>query len=127
MSYKMSELNGIDQSLVSRLQAAGVQTTGDMLNAWLDPVLRAKVTASAGLDEEQLERMASMARMARTKGVGPKYADILVSAGVIGSKSLSQHTPEGLVKHLARVSAARKSTGPLPTLREVEGWFATLK
>ena len=127
MSYKMSDLNGIDQNLVTKLRAAGVETTNDMITAWLDPVMRAKLTASAGLDEEQVKRMASMARMARTKGVGPKYADILVSAGVIGSRSLSKHTPEGLVKHLAQVSAARKSTGPVPTLREVESWFATLK
>ena len=127
MGYKMSELNGIDQSLVTRLHAAGIETTTDMMKAWIDPVMRAKVLASAGLDEDQLKRMASMARMARRRGIGPKYADTLVSAGVIGKKSLAKHTPEGLVKHLARVNAEGKSTRPLPTLREVESWFASLK
>lgn len=126
MSHKMSDLKGIDQSLVAKLQAAGIETTSDMMKAWLDPIARAKVTAGAGLDEAQLTRMVSMARMARTKGVGPKYADLLVTAGVIGRKSLSKHTPAGLVKRLADVNASKRTPGPVPTLREVEGWFAAL-
>jgi predicted flap endonuclease-1-like 5' DNA nuclease len=127
MSHKLSDLKGIDQDLVAKLHAAGIQTANDMMQAWLDPDLRAKVMATAGLDEEQLKDMVSMARMARTRGIGPKYAHILVTAGVIGRKSLSKHTPQGLVKRLAEVSASRQSPGPVPTVGEVETWLAALK
>jgi predicted flap endonuclease-1-like 5' DNA nuclease len=127
MNYKMTDLKGIDQSLVAKLNSAGVETTNDMMKVWHDPDRRTKVEASSGLNEEQFKRMVSMARMARMEGVGPKYADLLVTAGVIGRKSLSKHTPEALVKHLAEVNASQNRTGPVPTLAEVGAWFADMK
>jgi predicted flap endonuclease-1-like 5' DNA nuclease len=127
MNYKMTDLKGIDQKLVAKLHAAGVETTSDMMKVWHDPDRRTQIAASSGLDDEQFKRMVSMARMARTRGIGPKYAELLVTAGVIGRKSLSKHTPEGLVKHLAEVKAAKQVHGPVPTLVEVTSWFADLK
>jgi hypothetical protein len=127
MNHKLADLKGIDLNLVAKLNAAGVETTSDMMKVWHDPDRRTQVGTSSGLNEDQFKRMVSMARIARMQGVGPKYADLLVTAGVIGRKSLSKHTPESLVKHLAEVSAARKLTGPLPTLKEVGAWFEELK
>jgi hypothetical protein len=127
MNHKMTDLKGIDQDLVAKLKAAGVETTSEMMKVWHDPDQRAKLATTSGLSEEQFKRMVSLARMARMPGVGPKYAELLVTSGVIGRKSLSKHTPEGLVKHLAEVSASRKLTGPVPTLTEVGAWFAELK
>jgi hypothetical protein len=97
------------------------------MKVWHDPDQRAKLATTSGLNDEQFKRMVSLARMARMPGVGPKYAELLVTSGVIGRKSLSKHTPEGLVKHLAEVSASRKLTGPVPSLTEVGAWFADLK
>lgn len=127
MNYKMTDLKNIDQTLVVKLKAAGVETTSEMMKVWHDPDRRTEVATSSGLTEDQFKRMVSMARMARMEGVGPKYADLLVTAGVIGRKSLSKHTPEALVKHLAEVSASQNRTGPLPTLAEVGAWFAEMK
>jgi hypothetical protein len=127
MNYKMVDLKGIDLTLVAKLNAAGVETTSDMMKVWHDPDRRTQVEGSCGLNEDQFKRMVSMARIARMQGVGPKYADLLVTAGVIGRKSLSKHTPESLVKHLAEVSAAQRMTGPVPSLTEVGAWFEDMK
>ena len=124
MNYKMMDLLGIDQDLVAKLNAAGVTTTSDMMRAWLDRDRRSQVEAHSGLSQEQFQRMVSMARMARMRGVGPKYAELLVTAGVIGKKSLAKHTPETLVKHLAEVQRLQNFKGGMPTSSEVEGWFA---
>lgn len=126
MNYKMTDLKGIDQYLTAKLKAAGIETTSEMMNAWLDPVRRAQVAASSGLSEEQFKRMVSLARMARMEGVGPRYAELLVTAGVIGTNSLSKHTPEALVKHLEEVSVAQHLSGPIPTIGEVGAWFEQL-
>lgn len=127
MNYKMADLKGIDQSLVEKLKAAGMETTSEVMKTWHDPDRRAKVETSSGLTEEQFKRMVSLARMARMEGVGPRYAELLVTAGVIGRKSLSKHTPQALAKHLAEVSAAQQRSGPVPTLSEVGAWFEQLK
>lgn len=127
MNYKLTDLKDIDQNLVAKLKAAGVETTSEMMKTWHDPDRRTQVAATSGLSEEQFKRMVSLSRMARMEGVGPRYAELLVTAGVIGRKSLSTHTPEALVKHLAQVSAAQQRSGPVPTLGEVGAWFEQLK
>lgn len=127
MNYKMSDLKGIDENQVAQLRQGNVENTDEMMNVWKDPARRSSITASTGLTDEQLTRLASMARVARIKGVGPKYADLLVTAGVRGRKSLGTYTPETLVQHLGDVSAAKNLAGPLPSLIEVGAWFAELK
>ena len=127
MNYKMMDLKEIDKKLVGQLNAAGVETTSDMMKVWLDRDRRGQVTASSGLDEDQFQRMVSMARVARMHGVGPNYAHLLVTAGVIGRKSLSKHTPETLLKRLAEVKTSERLAGPVPTSAEVVAWFAALK
>ena len=127
MTYKMSDLKGIDENQVAQLLRGNVENTDEMMTLWNDPARRVSITASTGLTDEQLTRLASMARVARVKGVGPKYADLLVTAGVRGHKSLATYTPETLVQRLGDVSAAKSLAGPLPSLVEVGAWFAELK
>lgn len=124
MNYKMMDLKGINQDHVAKLKEAGVETTSDMMRVWLDRDRRTQVASSSGLSEEQFQRMVSMARVARMPGVGPKYVELLVTAGVIGRKSLAKHTPETLVKRLTELRESRVVAGPMPTAAEVGAWFA---
>lgn len=127
MNYKLSDLKGINQAHVEQLQRSRIETTSDLMEVWNDPAKMITVATDAGITDEQLRGLVSMARMARMKGVGPKYVGLLVAAGVIGRRSLSKHTPETLVKHLGEVSAAADMKSPMPTLAEVQEWFRELK
>lgn len=127
MNYKLSDLKGSDQDHVERLRLSRIETTSDLMEVWNDPPRMKSVAANAGISDEQLRSLVSMARLARMKGVGPKYVGLLVAAGVIGRRSLSKHTPETLLKRLGEVSVATGLRGPVPTLAEVQVWFAELK
>jgi hypothetical protein len=127
MNYKLSDLKGIDLGHVERLRVSRIETTSDLMEVWNDPPRMTTVAANAGISDEQLRSLVSMARVARMKGVGPKYVGLLVAAGVIGRRSLSKHTPETLLKRLGEVSVATGLRGPVPTLAEVQLWFAELK
>ncbi|HET9250715.1 MAG TPA: DUF4332 domain-containing protein [Candidatus Eisenbacteria bacterium] len=126
MNYKMGDLKGIDTNQVAQLTKGGVENTDEMMRVWNDAAKRQELTTATGLDEEQLKRLASLARVARLRGVGPKYAELLVTAGVRGRKSLATFTPESLVKHLQDVTAAKSLSGPVPTSTEVSAWFEQL-
>ena len=127
MNYKLADLNGVDQDHVARLHESGIQTTNDLMHLWNDPPKLAQTATTTGIGLGRLTNLVSMARMARMKGVGPKYVGLLVAAGVIGRRSLSKHTPETLVRHLSDVSARLRLTRGVPTLLEVGAWFAELK
>ena len=127
MNYKLADLLGVDQDHIARLRESGIETTNDLMHLWNDPPKLAETAMKTGIGLRLLTNLVSMARMARMKGVGPKYVGLLVAAGVIGRRSLSKHTPETLVKHLNDVNARLQPKRSVPTLLEVGAWFTELK
>ena len=127
MNYKLSDLKGADPDHVAWLLQSGIENTNELMNLWNDPPRMSGVAASMGVPLSRLTRLVSMARMARMKGVGPRYVGLLVSAGVIGRRSLSKHTPESLADHLTAVNTTMRLQERVPTLLEIGAWFAELK
>jgi hypothetical protein len=127
MNYKLADLHGVNQDYIVRLHETGIQNTNDLMHLWNDPAKLSRTATSTGIGLAPLTNLVSMARMARMKGVGPKYVGLLVAAGVIGRRSLSKYTPETLVRRLNDVSAGLRLKGGIPTLLEVGAWFTELK
>jgi len=127
MTYKMSEFQDIDPGHVVKLREAGIEDTDDLMRLWADQPKRAALVEKAGIDLDRFTKLASMARLARVKNVGPKFVGVLLAAGIDGPKSLFEHTPEALVKRLREVAAEKKMTSPVPTLEEVGPWFTDPK
>ena len=123
MTHKMSEFQDIDPGHVVKLREAGIESTDDLMRLWADQPKRAELVEKSGIDLERFTNLASMARLARVKNVGPKFVGVLLAAGIDGPKSLFEHTPEALVKRLGEVAAEKKLTSPVPTLEEVGPWF----
>ena len=127
MTYKFGEFPGIDLNHVTKLREVGIESTDDMMRLWADEPKRASLVEKTGISLEQFAKLASMARLARVKNVGPKYVEVLLAAGIDGPKSLFEYTPESLVKRLDEVKAERKLTAHVPALLEIEGWFQDVK
>lgn len=127
MTYKMSEFTGIDQNHVAKLRESGIENTDDMLRLWADQPNRDSLATKTGIDMTRFTELASMARLARVKNVGPKYVGILIAAGIDGPKSLFEYSPESLLKRLSEVMAEKKMTAPMPTPSEVGTWFEDAK
>ena len=127
MSFKFSEFPGIDSNHVTKLRAVAIENTDDMMRVWADEPKRSSLVEKTGITMEQFAKLASMARLARVKNVGPKYVEILMAAGIDGPKSLFEYTPESLLKRLSEVMAEKKLTAPMPTPAEIGTWFVDAK
>ena len=127
MSFKFSEFPGIDSNHVTKLRAVAIENTDDMMRVWADEPKRSSLVEKTGITMEQFAKLASMARLARVKNVGPKYVEVLLAAGIDGPKSLFDFTPESLMKRLGEVVAEKKLTSPVPTLVEIQAWFVDAK
>jgi hypothetical protein len=123
----MNEFTGLNENDVTKLREAGIENTDDVKRLWADEAKRASLVEKTGMDMNRFTTIVSMARLARLKSVGPKFVDVLVAAGIDGPKSLFEFTPETLVKRLGEVVAEKKLTSPVPTLVEVQAWFADAK
>jgi len=127
MTYKFGEFPGIDLNQVTKLREVGIESTDDMMRLWADESKRASLVEKTGISLEQFAKLASMARLARVKNVGPKYVEVLLAAGIDGPKSLFEYTPASLLKRLDEVKAERKLTAHVPALSEIENWFVDVK
>ena len=127
MTYKFSEFPGIDHNHVTKLREVSIENTDDMTRIWGDELKRPSLVEKTGITLEQFARLASMARLARVKNVGPKYVEMLLAAGIDGPKSLFEYTAESLVKRLGEVKAEKKLTAEVPALNDVAGWFTDVK
>jgi|SRR5689334_21680427 len=127
MTYRFSEFPGIDLNDVTKLREVGIESTDDMMRLWGEEPKRASLVEKTGMSLVHFAKLASMARLARVKSVGPKYVGLLLAAGIDGPKSLFEYTPMALVKRLDEVKAERKLTAQVPALPEVESWFLDVK
>ncbi len=127
MTYKMSEFQNIEPGQVEKLREAGIENTDDMMRVWADQPKRAALVEKTGIALDRFTDLASMARLARVKNVGPMYVSVLLAAGIDGPKSLFEHTPVTLLKRLGEVVAEKKLTSPVPTLEQVNPWYADQK
>jgi len=127
MTYKMSEFQGLNPAQIEKLREAGIENSDDMMRVWADHTNHTALLQRTGIALDHFTDLASMSRLARVKNVGPKYVGVLLAAGIDGPKSLFEHTPESLVKHLGEVAREKNLTSPVPTLEQVGPWYADQK
>lgn len=127
MSHRMNEFTAIDPNDVTKMHAAGIENTDDMMRLWADQPQREALMEKTGFDKDQFTRFVSMSRLARVKNVGPKYVEVLLAAGIDGPKSLFEFEPEALAKRLGEIRTERNLKGPVPPLTEIETWFKDAK
>ena len=134
MTYKMSEFQDIDPGHVVKLREAGIESTDDMMRIWADQPKRAALVEGTGIDLDRFTNLASMARLARVKNVGPKFVGVLLAAGIDGPKSIDNFSAKrrsagaavGL-RALGEIAVEKKMSSPVPTLEEVGPWFTDPK
>jgi predicted flap endonuclease-1-like 5' DNA nuclease len=71
--------------------------------------------------------VANRADLARVKGVGGVFSDLLEHAGVDTVKELAQRSPDHLYAKLIELNAQKKLAGRAPTWNAVQNWVAQAK
>jgi predicted flap endonuclease-1-like 5' DNA nuclease len=67
------------------------------------------------------------ADLARIKGIGEEYADLLEVAGVDTVPELAQRNAENLYNKMVEVNAEKKMVRQIPTKSKVEDWVKQAK
>jgi predicted flap endonuclease-1-like 5' DNA nuclease len=65
--------------------------------------------------------------LARIKGIGWEYADLLEAAGVDSVPELAQRTASNLYAKLSEINAAKELVRRLPTADQVSAWVEEAK
>ena len=126
MALKLVELHGMTADLAGTLKAQGLGTSSKLLAAAADPQARAELAAKLGVDQRSLLELANRADLARVRGVGKVFSDLLEYAGVDTIAELAQRNPANLYAKIVEV-APQHFVKRLPRPADVESWVEQAK
>lgn len=122
MSLHVSKLRGISFEVRAKLKRNGVTYTHQLLAAAGQPAQRHKFSETSGIEEMTLSRLTCRADLARIKGIGAIFADMLELLSVDRVAMLADQEPGTLHHALATLNATERFARRAPTPEEVEDW-----
>ena len=122
MSLHVSKLRGISFDVRAKLKRNGVTYTHQLLSAAGSQDKRQAFSETSGIEELILTRLTCRADLARIKGIGAIFADMLELLDVDRVAKLANQDPEKLHDALYTLNAAERFARRAPTPEEVEDW-----
>jgi predicted flap endonuclease-1-like 5' DNA nuclease len=127
MTYKIEEIEGIGPVYGKKLRAAGILTTGELLEKGHDPKGRKEIATRTGLAVEQLLKWINLADLMRITGIGTQYSELLEAAGVDTVKELKHRKADNLAAKMKEVKDQKKLTRVVPSVKQVAAWIEQAK
>lgn len=127
MSLTLGELKGINDALINLLKAQGLVDSDTLLEATRTAQGRKELAETIGIDGAVILELANRADLARIKGIGRVYSDLMEEAGVDTVKELARRSPENLHAKLVEINSVRQLTQRPPSADQVAGFVEQAK
>jgi predicted flap endonuclease-1-like 5' DNA nuclease len=121
------DIEGIGPAFMVKLKEVGLSTQEKFLEYGATPKGRKELIEKTGISDKLILKWVNHCDLARIKGIGGEYAELLEAAGVDTVPELANRKPENLMAKMTEVNAAKKLVRQLPTLKKVEDWVAQAK
>lgn len=120
-------IEGVGDVLAKKLIEAGVRTAEALLDKGATSKGRKALAEASGISEKSILEWVNRVDLARIKGVGSEFSDLLEAVGVDTVPELSHRVPENLLAKMVAVNTEKKLVRRLPTLNQVTDWVAQAK
>lgn len=124
---KLVDIEGVGAAYAAKLAKVGVKSTEGLLKQCASSKGRKDLAEKSGVSETLILKWANRVDLARVKGVGAQYADLLEAAGVDTVVELGNRKPDHLVAKMTEVNAVKHLVRKLPALSQVEKWVKQAK
>lgn len=124
---KVSRIEGIGTAYARKLNAQGITTTEELLEAGATKKGRKELSEKTGISENVILEWVNRADLFRITGIGEEYSDLLKEAGVSTVVDLSRRNPENLHQAMVGVNDAKKLVRRPPSLNQTADWVEQAK
>lgn len=124
---KLADIQGIGPAYAEKLQACGVNTQEQLLEKGAKPAGRKALVEESGISQSLILKWVNRADLARVKGIGGEYADLLEHAGVDTVPELAQRNAANLCVKMAEVNEEKNLVRALPAESKVTDWVEQAK
>lgn len=124
---KLDSIEGIGLRNVQLLNGAGVHSVENLLSLGRTPDGRRSLSVQAGVTSRRIFGWVKRADLARIKGVGGEYADLLEAAGINTVPDLSSQSPTELRELLNKVNKTKRLVKRVPSISRIEQWVNEAK
>jgi chlorosome envelope protein I len=123
----VAALEGIDKEHAIKLVQAGVKSFDQLLERGRDRNGRKELSGATGLGENDVLTLVNRADLARIKGVGFSWSELLEASGVDTVPELAQRNPSNLYTKMQEVNKLKKLVQQLPSVDQVKAWVDQAK
>ena len=120
---KVSMIEGIGDAYETKLNEVGITSIESLLEKCKTPKGRAELAEVTSISEKLILKWANHADLARIKGIGGEYAELLEAAGVDTVPELAQRKSQNLYAKLVEINEAKNLVRKLPSEGQVEEWI----
>lgn len=124
---KLSDIEGIGEKYAEKLKICGIATQEQLLKQGGTPAGRKKLIDDSGISDKLVLKWINRADLARVKGIGGEYADLLECSGVDTVPELAQRNSANLHAKMAEVNESKKLVRSLPSETMVSNWVEQAK
>ena len=124
---KLESIEGIGPVCAGKLGTIGIKTQEQLLQECAQPAGRKQVAEKCDISAKLILKWANRADLARVKGIGEEYADLLEVAGVDTVPELAQRNAANLHKKMEEVNNEKNLVRRLPSDSQVEKWVGEAK
>ena len=122
---KLTEIEGVSTVFAQKLKDCGCGTPDVFLKRCATRKGRKDVAAESGISETLILKWANRVDLARVRGIGEQYSDLLEASGVDTVPELSKRNAANLYQKMLEVNGFRRLVRKLPTEAQVATWIKT--
>lgn len=127
MPTPVKDLEGASDELVAKLAERGIMDNEALVQAAATPAQRKELAVFCGCESGDILHLVNRADLARIRGIGGVYSDLLEIAGVDTVKELARRRPDALHAKITETNDRDKLTSKPPTQAMVQDWVNQAK
>lgn len=123
VSLHLSKVRGTNLQIRARLKGLGITNSRQLLAAAGEQKKRAALIGETGIEAATLAYITKRADLARVKGIGATFADMLEVIGVDTVERLASWDPAALHRTLHDFNQSERFARRAPTPEEIQSWI----